>query len=559
MLSRIKQGQSPAVKVLFGELLRHKKVAIATLVVTVLDAGLVFGLSPYIISLFAEKVTKGQIHGAFHDLAWIVAVIAIVHAVLFFLRIRWRRFLTARGRTGLSRRLNATVARADVDATRGAGNMQGETQKLQDAWLDLVAQMTEVFVPFICGSLSLFIFVAVRAPMFALPILALVAGGALVAGVTAREFSAKNRLMSDVAARERGFYEAMFAVSRMKWLIAKLSPLREEATLQHETAFYDQAKHHARWQSVLLALGGMLQFVAISSGPALTEIGYSPSVAVLIVLLGYALGEKFLSITQMLCMYDWILFRANPVAIFVSDVEERIVRPPLPRDAIQSGVEYRFDGAVAVYGEGESRVVLPNITISPGITILRGASGSGKTTLLGVSDGSITYEGSVRLGGYELREWDISGVVVNGSQSFGSMDVSLDALCGSDVDEKLRDLALMCSAYPEVDLQKSLGSLSGGQQRRAMLAAIIYHTLTGGYEDGVLFIDEPTNDLGAREIRSLIQGFRRLSGLMPNLAIVITTHEGRLVRLADRLIALLGEGTALVKYRDGERLVVSCS
>lgn len=115
---------------------------------------------------------------------------------------------------------------------------------------------------------------------------------------------------------------------------------------------------------------------------------------------------------------------------------------------------------------------------------------------------------------------------MNGSQSFGSLEVTLEQLFGSDTQEKERNLALMCSAYPEADLSKSLGSLSGGQRRRAVLAAIVYHTLTGGFEDGVLFVDEPTNDLGSREIRSLIKGFRRLSALMPNLAIVITTHEG---------------------------------
>lgn len=396
-MARDRRKQSPAVGVLFGELERHKKLAIMTLVVTIVDSGLVFGVSPYIVSLFAEKVTTRQIGGMFHELALWVAGIALAHATLFFLRVRWRRTLSARGRTGLSDRLNAAVSRADVDATRLSSGMQGETQKMQDAWMDLTFNTTETFLPFVCGSVSLFVFVAVRAPLFILPILVLIAGGVAVARVSARDFSAKNRLLSDVATRERGIFDAMFAVPRMKWLIAKLSPLRRKASSEFEDTFYEQARHNARWQSILLALGGVLQFVAIGSGPILIGMGYSPSVAVLIVLLGYALGEKFLSITNMLCMYDWIAFRANPVAVFIKGVERCGVLPPLPYDATQNGVEYVFNGVTAIYGE--ERVALPDVLISPGITILRGASGSGKSTLLGVADGSVPYEGSVLLGG----------------------------------------------------------------------------------------------------------------------------------------------------------------
>jgi ABC-type bacteriocin/lantibiotic exporter with double-glycine peptidase domain len=532
--------------------LRHKKLAIGVLIVSVLDAGLVFGVSPYIVSLFAEKVATGRVD-ALRELTWWVVGLAVAHATLFFLRVRWRRTVCARGRTGVSRRLDAAVSRADVTAARKVGTMQGEAQKLPDAWMDMTFNLTESFIPFVCGSICLVVFVAVRAPLFIVPILVLIAGGCTIALRSARSFSAKNRLLSDVAAQESRLFDAMFAVVRMKWLVGILSRFRDTFTREFEEAFQDQAKDNARWQSSLLALGSVLQVAAIAGGPALIGMGYSPSVAVLIVLLGYALGDKFVSITGMICMYDWILFRVKSPAAFAKDVEQRDTLPPLPSDAVSGG--YIFSGVTAVYDD--ETVVLPDVILPRGETfVIRGPSGSGKSTFLGVAEGSVHYKGSVVLGGYEVREWDISRYIVNGSQSFGSMEVSLRQLLGDEMDATACDTALMCSAYPEVNLLKPLGSLSGGQRQRAMLAAIIYHTLTGGFDDGILLVDEPTTGLGARETKVLIQGFRQLATLLPNLTIIITTHEGRLVRLADQVVAFTSKGGAVIKRRVGGKLVL---
>jgi ABC-type bacteriocin/lantibiotic exporter with double-glycine peptidase domain len=542
--------QSPAVDVLVGELLSHKKLAIGVLIVTVIDAGLVFGVAPYMVSLFAEKVTTQQFD-SLRELTWWVAGLSVVHATLFFLRVRWRRTLAARGRTGLSRRLDGAVSRADVAATRKAGTMQGEAQKLPEAWLDLTFNLTEAFIPFVCGSICLVVFVAIRAPLFIAPILVLIAGGCAVALKSGRSFSAKNRLLSEAAKRESRVFDSMFAVTRMKWLIAKLSHFRDISSREFEEIYKEQAKDNARWQSVLMVLGSVLQVAAIAGGSSLVGMGYSPSVAVLIVLLGYALGDKFGSITNMICVYDWVLFRVKSPAAFVKDVERRNTLSHLPRDEARG---YTFRRVTAIYGD--ERVALPDVTLRRGeTTVIRGASGSGKSTFLSVADGSVPYEGSVLLGGHEVREWDVSGCIINGSQSFGAVEMSLHQLLGENVDEMARDMALMCSAYPEVDLSKPLESLSGGQRQRVMLAAVIYHTLTDGFDDGILLIDEPTTGLGARETKILVRGFRRLAMLRPNLTIIITTHEGRLVRLADQVVAFTGKGGAVVKCRINGKLV----
>lgn len=555
------QESSPAIQIFFSELLRQKRLAVSVVIVTVVHSGLVFGLSPYLVSLFAEKVATDSSAESFRKLVIAVAIVAAADAVLFLLRIRWRRQLSARGRTGLSERLNDAIGNTDHTTSRQATEQNAETQKMQDAWVDLVLNVTEMFIPFVCGSLSLILIVAVQAPLFVIPILVLVAGGVAVAIVSSRNFNASTHVLQAAAARERTVFDAMFAVPRMKWLVAKLTPIRSEASDEYESQFYQQAIAFSRWQGLLLLVGNILKVAAVASAPLLMSMGYSSSVAVLIVLLGYALGDKFLSITNILCSYDWILFRADSVSSFVKNVEGSATMPLLPDDAFQSGTTYVFRGVAGVYGMGSDRheIRLPDVTFRAGTTIVMGTSGVGKSTFFGVADGSVSYVGSVCVGGYELREWDVSRYVVNGSQSFGSMDITLAQLLGADIDEKKRDIALLCSAYPEVDLLKPLSSLSGGQRQRAVLAAIVYETLTGNVEDGVLFLDEPTTGLGATEIKRLIKGLRLLSQLLPNLAIVIATHEGKLVRLADQLIVLLGGGKARVKRRQAGKLVLSDS
>jgi ABC-type lipoprotein export system ATPase subunit len=306
-----------------------------------------------------------------------------------------------------------------------------------------------------------------------------------------------------------------------------------------------------------LSLGSLLQVGSIASGPTLVGYGHSAGVVILTVLLGFTVGERFLSMTSMVCVYEWTMFRATPMAAFMHAVSEQTSTPQLPA---ATRMHFTLKDACAVYTSKtgvRSTVELPDLEIGPGINIIQGESGVGKSTLVGVLSREISYEGDVRVGGLALDGWDVSGRIVNGSQAFHSMEVPQWLLfeeAWTLVDANAFAVALDCAAYPEMDPDKLLSEVSGGQRRRAMLAAVIYHVVSTDFGDGMLIVDEPTNDLDPKRIRSLARGFRKLARLYPELTIIIPTHEGKLVSIGDQRIVLYGGSRALVKRRFGERL-----
>lgn len=546
----MQQVRSSAIGVLLSELARQRRLTIAVAVAASIESVFVYGISPYIVSLFAERIAAtGLGSGWAYSLAKWAALAAIGHSLAFYLRVRWRRRLTLRGYESLSQRLDDSIQKADANVCQRSGNVQGMAQKVQDAWVDLTHSAIDTLFPFAAGTISLMVFVGVRAPALIVPTLGIIVLGAGIAWVSGRQFSAKGRELRAISVDEQRAYDAMFAVIRMKWLTEKLSRERRRRTMQYGEVYREQAVHNARWQGLLQVMGGVLRVSVLIGGPMLVGVGYAPSTAVLLVLLGYSLGERFLSITAILCMYSWIVHRMVAVAEFMGDADQKTTLPSLSRS---ESLTYVFRGVSGIYigRNGERGVVrLPDVTLAPGVNILEGDSGVGKSTLVGVAEQALLYEGSVLVNGCELRNHDLSDRIVNGSQSFGGMELPiLHLFDDANVDEKMLELALQCAAYPNADVTRELSELSGGQRRRVVLAAVIYHALVGD-RTGLLIVDEPTNDLGASEIAQLVDGFGRLAELCPSLTIVIPTHEKRLEVIARQIITLLGDDRMSVRHQ----------
>lgn len=542
--------RSSAIGVLLSELARQRRLTIAVAVAASIESVFVYGISPYIVSLFAERIAANGLGSDWaYSLAKWAALVAVGHSLAFYLRVRWRRRLTLRGRKSLSQRLDDSIQKADANVCQRSGNVQSMSQKVQDAWVDLTCSAMDTMFPFAAGTISLLVFVGVRAPVLILPTLGIIALGACIAWISGRQFSAKERELVAISVNERRAYDAMFAVIRMKWLTEKFSRERLRRTMQYGEVYHEQAVHNTRWQGLLQGMGGVLRVSVLIGGPMLVGAGYDPSTAVLLVLLGYSLSERFLTITTALCMYSWIVYRMVPVATFIGDADQRATLPHLPDS---ESLTYVFRGVSGVYTgkDGERRCVrLPDVTLSPGVNILEGGSGVGKSTLVGVAEQALLYEGSVLVNGHELRSYDLSDRIVNGSQSFGGIELPiLHLFDDANVDKKMLELAFQCAAYPDADVTSVLSELSGGQRRRVVLAAVIYHALVGD-RTGLLIVDEPTNDLGASEIAQLVDGFGRLAELCPSLTIVIPTHEKRLEVIARQIITLLGDDRMSVRHQ----------
>ncbi len=101
--------------------------------------------------------------------------------------------------------------------------------------------------------------------------------------------------------------------------------------------------------------------------------------------------------------------------------------------------------------------------------------------------------------------------------------------------------ALVMSALDDVGLtalaDRELGSLSGGEQRRAAIARLRVQA------PSVYLLDEPTNHLDPAQQISVLQGMRELT--RAGAAVIVSLHEPNLaLRFADRVALLSGAGAA---------------
>lgn len=159
-----------------------------------------------------------------------------------------------------------------------------------------------------------------------------------------------------------------------------------------------------------------------------------------------------------------------------------------------------------------------------------GANGCGKTTLLKIltgqempSEGTYKLGAGVRIGYYAQNTYDLNDantVIEELSDTFPFMDYS-----------QLRG-ALGMFLFKNDDIEKRIGSLSGGEKARIRLLKLV---LSGA---NVLLLDEPTNHLDIASAEMLESAIEKFEG-----TVLIVSHDRYLVRrLADRVLLLTENG-----------------
>ena len=184
------------------------------------------------------------------------------------------------------------------------------------------------------------------------------------------------------------------------------------------------------------------------------------------------------------------------------------------------------------------------------LVLLLGPSGSGKTTLLSClaailrpTSGEISFGDNLvtSLSGRALNSYRqrTVGIVF---QSFNLVP-SLTAL--ENVDSPLRAGATKPRAARErarelielVGLSDRAhhrpGDLSGGQQQRVAIARAL------AFDPPLLLADEPTAHLDYTQVEVVLRILRGLA--QPGRAVVISTHDERIIPLADRVVHLMPE------------------
>jgi putative ABC transport system ATP-binding protein len=216
------------------------------------------------------------------------------------------------------------------------------------------------------------------------------------------------------------------------------------------------------------------------------------------------------------------------------------------------------------YGEGAfEREVLHGIDVdlAPGeIAIIMGHSGSGKTTFLTlVSALRSVQTGSVRVAGQELHGATDAvlttarreiGFVFQKHNLIGALTARQNVQMAVLIDRPHNSVAVADDLLARVGLRghehKRPRELSGGQQQRVAIARALAR------QPRVIMADEPTASLDAEtghEIIGFIQSLARTEGC----AVMIVTHDSRILDVADRILTL-DDGRMIETNANFERL-----
>ncbi len=208
------------------------------------------------------------------------------------------------------------------------------------------------------------------------------------------------------------------------------------------------------------------------------------------------------------------------------------------------------------------RTLLEDVRLDVGageVVLLVGASGSGKTALLraiaGLAGAGITAEGTVEIGGVEVRGPGREGKVGVVFQEFAlldEMDGARNVDFGADhrrpplpspERRALRDRLLADLGVPG---DVPVARLSGGQKQRVAIARVL------AFDPRVLLFDEPTSGLdpaSAAAAADLIRGAADRHGK----AVIVVTHDhARLAGIADRILEIRPAERRLVERPRGD-------
>lgn len=191
------------------------------------------------------------------------------------------------------------------------------------------------------------------------------------------------------------------------------------------------------------------------------------------------------------------------------------------------------------YVPGQPVISRYSKTFGGGVTLLKGYSGCGKSTLLkllagpafltpqsgGVAlDGrTMSAEDSRRHVGFVFQQLNLLPLA-----SIGRNIAMSGLLAGVPSREvKLRTRAILAEVGLADFEHRSPETLSGGQQQRAAIARALVK------QPAILLLDEPTSGLDDTNTDLILNILRRIA---PTTTCIISTHDARLIPVADEVI-----------------------
>jgi ATP-binding cassette subfamily F protein uup len=166
---------------------------------------------------------------------------------------------------------------------------------------------------------------------------------------------------------------------------------------------------------------------------------------------------------------------------------------------------------------------------------LVGSNGSGKTTLLRLLRGDLAPTSG------QIRKADLLNVVYFDQNRELDAQLSLRRALAPDSDSVIyQDRVIHVAAwaakflFTDEDLNRPVGTLSGGERARVLIAQLMLH------QADVLLLDEPTNDLDIPTLEILEESLLEFQG-----ALVLVTHDRYMLdRVSTVIFGLDGFGSA---------------
>jgi putative ABC transport system ATP-binding protein len=214
------------------------------------------------------------------------------------------------------------------------------------------------------------------------------------------------------------------------------------------------------------------------------------------------------------------------------------------------------------FGKGQLRKqILFGVTaqVDPGeVVIMTGPSGSGKTTLLTLI-GALrsTQEGSMQVLGQELRDAPAHqlvelrrniGYIFQAHNLLESLTTTQNVMMALEIhphitphQQRQMAEAMLVAVGLETHIHYYPDQLSGGQKQRVAIARALVSN------PKLVLADEPTAALDKQSGRDVVEIMRRLAKEKGS-AILLVTHDNRILDVADRLINM--EDGRLSSYDD---------
>ena len=322
----------------------------------------------------------------------------------------------------------------------------------------------------------------------------------------------------------------------------------------------DVCADFTRAERILAFNGPLMQFciysvmvfvLSFGSYTIISTMGLDLDVGQLSSLLTYSF--MMLSSLMMLSMVFVMITMAGESAKRISEVlaeKSTLVNPENPVYEVADG-SVDFDGVSFRYSEKAERMALSNINlhIKSGETIgIIGGTGSAKSTLVNlISRLYDVTEGSVKVGGRDVREYDIEAlrshvsVVLQKNQLFsGTIKENLRWGDKNATDEELVHVCKLAQAddfisqFPDgydTYIEQGGTNVSGGQKQRLCIARALLK------KPKVLIFDDSTSAVDTKTDASIRKALREY---MPETTKIIIAQRTASVEDADRIVVMDG-------------------